>query len=33
MVPAKKLTDKQAALVDIMVAKGLHPAKAAIVAG
>ena len=33
MVPAKKLTDKQAALVDIMVAKGLPPAKAAIEAG
>ena len=33
MVPAKKLTDKQAALVDIMVSKGLPPAKAAVEAG
>ena len=34
MLPAvKKLTDKQMALVDIMVAKGLPPAKAAVEAG
>jgi len=34
MVPAgRKLTDKQMALVDIMVAKGLPPAKAAVEAG
>ena len=33
MVPAKKLTDRQAALVDIMVSKGLPAAKAAIEAG
>jgi len=33
MLPAKKLTDKQVALVDIMVAEGLPPAKAASKAG
>jgi hypothetical protein len=33
MLPAKKLTDKQIALVDIMVAEGLPPAKAASKAG
>jgi phage terminase small subunit len=34
MLPAdRKLTDKQTALVDIMVAEGLSPAKAAVKAG
>lgn len=34
MLPAdRKLTDKQTALIDIMVAEGLSPAKAAVKAG